>query len=389
MNKTIAALVIRIDGRERLTEIFGPEIIEKAFGDLSDKMDELIAKLLSQHQIVDRCQSVETGRWLASFRIVSSGLHRDLPETRKAIQAAANKLIHDRFIEVFGSGTTLRISSTVAVLGLPESHSGRVDDVSLDWLETELGRLPQNTLLDLGETEETFQDIVERQAVRTFLQPLVTMHNRQLVGYEALTRGPEGSILEYPDKLFDAGDVLRRTVELELLCARLALERTEGILPPGQFLTINLGPEALVFAAGELPLAGRENILFELTEHMPIDAAEGLTHAVEKLRRQGVGLALDDTGCGFADLDTARILHPEIVKLCITVIRNSDKGSPYLPAICQTTQALQELGCKVLAEGVETEKQHGALLECNIEYAQGWLYAKPSPIAQAIEYPQP
>ena len=111
-----------------------------------------------------------------------------------------------------------------------------------------------------------------------------------------------------------------------------------------------------------------------------MDQAEGLTDAVEELRTLGTGLALDDTGCGFADLDTARILRPQIVKLCITVIRNADKGSPYVSAICETTEHLRGLDCRVLAEGVETEEQHAALSNCRIEFAQGWLYGRPGPL---------
>ncbi len=170
-------------------------------------------------------------------------------------------------------------------------------------------------------------------------------------------------------------------VEMELLCAELALERTKGKLPPGKFLTINLGPDALTLAAEKLPLAGRQEVMFELTEHLPLNEAQGLRDAVERLRTIGIGLALDDTGCGFADLDTVRLLKPEIVKLCITVIRNADKGAPFAAAIRASAEQLCKLGCKVLAEGVETAAQHDALQSCGIELAQGWLYGKPAAVA--------
>lgn len=132
-----------------------------------------------------------------------------------------------------------------------------------------------------------------------------------------------------------------------------------------------------MLAQDQLPLAGRENILFEITEHMPLDDAQDLLPVVDKLRQNGIGIALDDTGCGFADLDVARILRPEIVKLCITVIRNADKDCAFLKAIKETSQELVNLGCRILAEGVETQSQHDALQTCPIEYAQGWLYARP------------
>jgi WD40 repeat protein len=44
----------------------------------------------------------------------------------------------------------------------------------------------------------------------------------------------------------------------------------------------------------------------------------GLVEVVNRSRTLGIRLAFDDTGCGFADFDTVRLLRPDIVKLCIT-----------------------------------------------------------------------
>ena len=98
---------------------------------------------------------------------------------------------------------------------------------------------------------------------------------------------------------------------------------------------------------------------------------------MSSLRAQNVGLALDDTGCGFADLDTARVLQPDIAKLCITVVRHAGQGGPLDADIARTVAQLHQLGCRVLAEGVETQAQHEALRACGVELAQGWLYGRP------------
>ena len=164
------------------------------------------------------------------------------------------------------------------------------------------------------------------QGMRTLLQPIVRLHDQTVVGYEALSRGPQGSVLESPDRLFAAASACGRTLDMELHSAALALQRTQGRLPPGCFLSVNLGPQALACAAQRLPLGGRQDVLLELTEHLPLDGALELSEAVSSLRAQNVGLALDDTGCGFADLDTARVLQPDIAKLCITVVRHAGQG---------------------------------------------------------------
>jgi EAL domain-containing protein (putative c-di-GMP-specific phosphodiesterase class I) len=204
------------------------------------------------------------------------------------------------------------------------------------------------------------------------------------MGFEALSRGPQRTPFERPDLLFDAAHAAGCAVEMELLCAELALERTLGKMPHGKFLTINLGPDALAMAADKLTLAGRQEVMFELTEHLPLNEAEGLQDAVGRLRAIGIRLALDDTGCGFADFDTVRLLKPEIVKLCITVIRNTDKGMSFTAAIRASAEKLVGLGSKVLAEGVETAAQHEALQNCGIELAQRWLYGKPQALASVL-----
>lgn len=62
------------------------------------------------------------------------------------------------------------------------------------------------------------------------------------------------------------------------------------------------------------------------------------------------------------------------------LIRNADRGPHFAAAIRESAKQLQDLGCRVLAEGVETEAQHDVLSDCPIELAQGWLYGRPASI---------
>jgi EAL domain-containing protein (putative c-di-GMP-specific phosphodiesterase class I) len=254
----------------------------------------------------------------------------------------------------------------------------------IQWTEDQLRSQPRPRVSDQSEASARATATLAHRRIRTLLQPIVRVGDRAVVGFEALSRGPKGSPLETPDRLFDAAHAAGRTVDAELLCAELALARTKGKLPAGVFLTINLGPDALVCAADKLALAGRPEVMIELTEHLPLHEAEGLAETVKRLRKLGIRLALDDTGCGFADIDTVRMLRPDVVKLCITVIRNADKGSHFTATIRESAERLCELGCQVLAEGVEREKQHAALQDCGIELAQGWLYGRPEAVESIL-----
>lgn len=375
MDKNV--LYIDIADIQSLQDVYGGQAVTQNLSDVSVMIEEKVKRLLSQHSLLDFKMDLQAPHWMASFQMTAGALLRDFDESRQAIEKATSRVVHESLRDVFGAGASMKMSPRVCLAPLEATHSGQLADLTQGWLDPYLSHpaLTEDDTLEAVTAE--LDDILAGNKLRTVLQPIVSMKDKSVLGYEALVRGPVGSVLERPDQLFDFADRVGRTVEVELACARLVLERTPAQLPEGQFLTINLGPEALMLAQDQLPLAGRENILFEITEHMPLHDAQDLLPVVDKLRQNGIGIALDDTGCGFADLDVARILRPEIVKLCITVIRNADKDCAFLKAIKETSQELLNLGCRILAEGVETQSQHDALQTCPIEYAQGWLYARP------------
>jgi EAL domain-containing protein (putative c-di-GMP-specific phosphodiesterase class I) len=385
MTGIIAVLSVNIVERARLSEIFGEVSTRQAMADFGEAVDGLLTRLLAQHAVIDRYGSAADGRWAACFHVPWNGLPRDAREVAEAIEHAGRNLIREPLLASFGGGTGARINADLSVFLMSSETSERGAKACwIQWTEDQLRSQPRRQIADPAGSSADVTAILAHRCIRTVLQPIVRVSDRAVVGFEALSRGPQGSPLERPDKLFDAAHAAGRTVDAELLCAELALERTKDKLPSGAFLTINLGPDSLARAAGKLALAGRQEVMLELTEHLPLNEAEGLLEVVRRLRTLGIRLVLDDTGCGFADFDTVRLLRPDIVKLCITVIRNADKGSHFTAAIRESAERLCELGCQVLAEGVERENQHAALQGCGIELAQGWLYGKPEAVQSVL-----
>lgn len=379
MTQALALLNIRLADPVRLHDVFGELAARRALSDFAVGLRSLFERLLAQHEILGQSSQDGDACWSVWFRLQAGGLPRDIDETCSSIETAGRKLAHELQTSILGTASGLRFPAELSVVALPASIApASIPGQLAGWLDKHPRTKVAAQTCATSSAVTELEKIIGERSIRTLLQPIVSMADRRLLGYEALSRGPQESSLEYPDALFDTAHHCARTTEIELLCAELALQRTRGKLPPGSLLTVNLGPEALLLAAERLPLAGRSDVVIELTEHLPLGEADQLVAAVADLRKRGIGLALDDTGCGFADLETAKILRPEIVKLCITVIRNADRGSPFVAAIRESTEHLLALGCKVLAEGVETEEQHAALANCRIELAQGWLYGKPA-----------
>ena len=382
------AVVVRLHQPQALHPLFGVEVAQQTLEHLGQAVDAVLGRLLGQFQPLAHLRHNQQGLWASRFALPATGLQRSAEEVCSSLQPAGQHLVREAVHQVFGAGTGMRLQYSVQVLPCKQEDWAQ-------WLAQGTPAPEQAVQAAAAAAEEEEKHLAQQlqaimaddNALRTLLQPVVRMADRRIVGYEALSRGPQGSALERPDQLFGAAQACQQTVALELRCAQLALQRTAGRLPQGQCLTLNFGPQALQHWAQQpdsLSLCGHSNIVVELTEHLPLDEAQSLQTSLRHLRQQGVRLALDDTGCGFADLATAQALRPEIVKLCITVVQHATLGDAASQELRHTTEQLHAWGCQVLAEGVETEAQHTALSPYGIALAQGWLYGRPQPWEQAL-----
>jgi EAL domain-containing protein (putative c-di-GMP-specific phosphodiesterase class I) len=171
--------------------------------------------------------------------------------------------------------------------------------------------------------------------------------------------------------------------ELDLACVASALEWAPRI-PAPYFLTINMSPELLTTSTlqrliEEQPKAALERQVLELTEHLPIASSLRVHQAIAPLRNKGARVALDDAGCGFFNMEMVRALTPDIVKICITVVRRIESGPKVVSAVQEMVSKVTQAGAITLGEGVETKAQAVLLRDCGVKLVQGFLYAKPRP----------
>jgi EAL domain-containing protein (putative c-di-GMP-specific phosphodiesterase class I) len=128
----------------------------------------------------------------------------------------------------------------------------------------------------------------------------------------------------------------------------------------------------------------RSRVVLEFTEHLPLEEIDRLKGALRELKDLGFRLALDDTGCGFFDLQTAKTLRPEIVKLCITVTSRVGRQLGIAQEIRHTAEVIAGLGGRLLAEGVERKQQSDILRQCGLSLAQGFYYGRPGPAEEWV-----
>lgn len=224
---------------------------------------------------------------------------------------------------------------------------------------------------------ETLGAVLERGLVRSVFQPVVDLESGRLIGFEALARGPEGSVLESPRALFALARSEDRLLELDAACRNMAVSSaaSHAIKSP-LTLFVNVEPETALL--GSLPQIARDvRGVVELTERTLTSRLAELLPAVQSARAQGWGIALDDVGADTRSLALMPLVRPDVIKLDLRLVQA--QPTPEIAAIAGAVGAQAErTGATVLAEGIETEEQAQYARALGATLGQGYLFGRPS-----------
>lgn len=240
----------------------------------------------------------------------------------------------------------------------------------------------------MSESHEELMKILKNKSISTVFQPIVDIRNAKLLGYEALSRGPKGSILEMPDQMFEAARRHDMVWDLELLCRSLAIERACS-MQLDKSLFINVDPMIIRdpkfkegFTSGIIKANGLDtsNIIFEITEKTAVEDYKAFRETLNHYIKQGYKIAIDDTGAGYSGMRLITETKPQFIKLDMELIRDIDKDS-FKQAMCKNLIGLSSItNMKLIAEGVENINELNTLLILGVEYVQGYYLGRPSEI---------
>ncbi len=237
-----------------------------------------------------------------------------------------------------------------------------------------------------AEPRWTIRRILSECAVTSAYQPLVDLYSGATIGFEALARGPRGSGLTRPDRMFAAAAHAGCEREIEFECQRAALQgATDAGLGPDQALFLNVEPRFLAEQRPEdlclLEAAALERfpIFVEFTERSLADSPAELLAEAARMRARGAGIALDDVGADARSLALMPILAPDVIKLDLRLVQ--EQPTRQIAAIVHAVNAEAErTGACVLAEGIETEEHRQTALAFGATYGQGYLFGRPGPL---------
>jgi PAS domain S-box-containing protein len=233
---------------------------------------------------------------------------------------------------------------------------------------------------------------VELKQFRVYYQPIVSLRNDQIVGFETLSRWqrPEGLIMpgEFIAVADETGIILAINQQLLYEACR-QLRSWHAIFPTDPALTLNVNITPKQFAqpdlASQIGKTLQETgldprvINLEITETIAMADADRSAVVLSELKALGVHLDIDDFGTGYSSLSRLQHFPVDRLKIDRSFISRMDTDVETREIVRIIVMLAHGLGLKVVAEGIETQAQADMLKDIDCELAQGYLYSRPVP----------
>ena len=248
--------------------------------------------------------------------------------------------------------------------------------------------------------EELRTGIAHNQ-LRVHYQPRVDLRTGTLDGVEALVRWqhPTRGLLA-PDAFIEAAeqsglirDLGARVLE-ETVRQAAAWDRLMPAGQPSLNIAVNLSTRQLAdrrlvqrvegildryaLAPGRLTL--------ELTETALMHDPDGAHNTLTALKQLGVELAVDDFGTGYSSLSYLQRFPIDVLKIDRSFVDGLQSQADHRTIVASCIHLAHGLGLRAVGEGVETEDQHRALQDLGCDLAQGYLYSRPIPFEQLLQW---
>ena len=247
------------------------------------------------------------------------------------------------------------------------------------------------------EIERFFKEAMEKDLFQVWYQPVFSLHRRQFVSLEALSRLKHPQLGWISPELFIRIAARRGLLpqimprQLERIC-RFARENRK-MFRFIRNIKINLSPQELAEPeyCEKLLNIIRENGLpmtlfqFELTENTATEYSKELDGCIQRLRRAGVGLCLDDFGSGYANLNAVMRLPFSVIKLDRSLLTGICEDGSVSVFYQNMVFILNQLGYSVIAEGVEKRQEVDLLSMWGVDLIQGYYFSAPLPPDQLLE----
>jgi EAL domain-containing protein (putative c-di-GMP-specific phosphodiesterase class I) len=257
--------------------------------------------------------------------------------------------------------------------------------------------VPAGAAIASPETEPArfLREIIDGGTLTVVWQAIVDLGSHEVLGYEALCRGPKGTIFEAAEFMFSSSHELELAHELDAACHGAVFASAVAIRP-GTKLFLNVLPvgivrglvtmerlEALVRCLGLQP----GHVVLELSERTAVADLDELRLRLEPFRSAGFLVAMDDIGAGYWSARLVPQVAPDFLKVDRSLVQRIHESQDQRDAVA----AIVELGgmhsAGVVCEGIETQDELDCVRSLGAAYGQGFFLS--APLSEPVgRYPQ-
>lgn len=229
-------------------------------------------------------------------------------------------------------------------------------------------------------------DAIEEDGIVPFFQPICNNQNMEIQKFESLMRLRDHNGTIYaPAQFMDTA----KEYCLYLQISRMMIEKVFSLFRSRtESVSINLSAydicssdfEQFLFTALEQqPESLRRRLIFEILESEDFRDKQQLTAFVERVKRYGVQIAIDDFGSGYSNLLEIVEIKPDFIKLDGELIADIDQQQNKQICIRSVAQMAAGFHAKLIAERVETQEEQQTVRALGIHFTQGYYFSKPLP----------
>jgi diguanylate cyclase (GGDEF)-like protein len=242
------------------------------------------------------------------------------------------------------------------------------------------------------EMERDLRAAIAGNQFELYYQPLVSMQDGAIVGFEALIRWhhPRHGFVS-PADFIPVAEETGLINEIGVWILETACEMAR-LWPAEVGVAVNISP--VQFSAQALDLKvmsalGRSGLepgrlMLEITEGVFLNDTEQTLAILNRIKNAGVHIALDDFGTGYSSLSYLRKFRFDKIKIDQGFVRGAKTNPESIAIIRAVTGLCQDLGMTATAEGVEDQEQSLILKDLGCSIAQGYFYGRPMPAAETL-----
>lgn len=253
-----------------------------------------------------------------------------------------------------------------------------------------------------GELAKDLQGAIEGELLNLHYQPIVQLTNGAIVGFEALVRWNHpvhGNVV--PSSFIKLAEETGMIVPMGRWMLQHALDvhqRFQDVESDGKDdesplrISVNISSRQLLNDGEVENLCGivrdsgvpPEQVLFEITESLMVEEPKKVAEAMRHLRNQGIQIAADDFGTGYANLAFLNKFPLDVLKIDRSFITNMESDERSKKIVRTIVTLAKDFGMSIIAEGIEAPQEIEILQELGCEYGQGFLLSPPVPAKEAV-----